>query len=50
MMMSGVNLRAFRLEDPETPESLDRVQEALPELLSAEELQELECFVVEDQR
>ena len=48
MMMSGVNVRAFRLQDPETTESLDRVQQALPELLSAQELQELERFLVEE--
>jgi hypothetical protein len=47
MMMSGVNVRTFRLQDPEPPESLDRVQQALPELLSAQELQELERFLAE---
>lgn len=50
MMMSGVNVRTFRLQDPESPESLDRVQQALPELLSAQELQELERFLVEVER
>jgi len=50
MMMSGVNVRAFRLQDPETQGSLDRVQQALPELLSAQEIQELERFLVEEGR
>jgi hypothetical protein len=50
MMMSGVNVRAFRLQDPETPGSLDRVQQALPELLSAQEIQELERFLAEEGR
>jgi hypothetical protein len=34
MMMSGVNVRTFRLQDPGSLESLDRVQQALPEFLS----------------
>lgn len=50
MMMSGVNVRAFRLQDPEPPGSLDRVQQALPELLSVQELQELERFLEEEGR
>ncbi|KFE66505.1 hypothetical protein [Hyalangium minutum] len=48
MMMSGVNVRAFRPEDPETPGTLDRVQQALPELLSSQEIQELERFLAEE--
>ena len=41
MMMSGVNVRSYGSQDPEQADSLARVWEALPELLSGQELQEL---------
>ena len=50
MMMSGVNVRGFAPQDPEQPESLERVQRALPELLSALELRELERILSEPAR
>jgi hypothetical protein len=50
MMMSGVNVRGYGLHDPEPPEPLERIQQALPELLSAQELQELERFLSEEDR
>lgn len=50
MMMSGVNVRGYGPQDPEPPESWERIQQALPDLLSAQELQELERFLSEDGR
>ncbi|WP_224362607.1 hypothetical protein [Hyalangium versicolor] len=50
MMMSGVNVRSFGPHDSEQPEPLARVQQALPELLSEKELQELERFLEEEGR
>ena len=50
MMMSGVNVRSYGAKDPEPPESLERVWQALPELLSGQELQELERFLAEEGR
>jgi hypothetical protein len=50
MMMSGVNVRSYGAQDPEHPESFDRVWQALPELLSGQELQELERFLAEEGR
>ena len=47
MMMSGVNVRSYTSQAPEQPEPLARVQQALPDLLSGQELQELERFLSE---
>ncbi len=48
MMMSGVNVRSYNSQDPEQPESLARLHQALPDLLSGKELQELERFLSEE--
>jgi hypothetical protein len=50
MMMSGVNVRSSGAQDPEQPESFERVREVLPDLLSGQELQELERFLAEEGR
>lgn len=50
MMMSGVNVRSYGSQDPEPPESLARVHQALHDLLSMQELQELERFLSEEGR
>jgi hypothetical protein len=47
MMMSGVNVRGYGPQDPDQPEPLERVRRALPDLLSALELQELERILSE---
>lgn len=42
IMLSGVNVRGFGPHDPDPPGALERLQQVLPSLLSAQELQELE--------
>jgi hypothetical protein len=41
IMMSGVNVRSFGPNDPDPPEALLRLEQVLPQILSAPELQEL---------
>lgn len=50
MMMSGVNVRSHGPQEAEQPDTLERVWQALPELLSGQELQELERFLAEEGR
>ena len=47
MMMSGVNVRSYGAQDPDQLEALARVRQVLPDLLSGQELQELERFLSE---
>jgi hypothetical protein len=41
IMMSGVNVRSFGPNDPDPPDALQRLEQVLPQILSAPELQEL---------
>jgi hypothetical protein len=50
IMLSGVNVRGFGPEDPEPPDAMERIRQVLPQLLSAQELQELERLLTEGGR
>ncbi|HEX8441567.1 hypothetical protein [Archangium sp.] len=41
IMMSGVNVRGIGPNDPDPPDALRRLEQVLPQILSAPELQEL---------
>ncbi|WNG35041.1 hypothetical protein F0U61_16320 [Archangium violaceum] len=41
IMMSGVNVRSFGPNDPDPPDALRRLEQALPQLLTPQELTEL---------
>jgi hypothetical protein len=41
IMMSGVNVRSFGPNDPDPPDALKRLEQVLPQILSAPELREL---------
>ncbi|WNG45519.1 hypothetical protein F0U60_16495 [Archangium minus] len=41
IMMSGVNVRSFGPNDPDPPDALRRLEQALPQLLTPQELKEL---------
>ncbi len=41
IMMSGVNVRLIGPNDPDPPEALRRLEQALPHVLSVQEVQEL---------
>ena len=47
IMLSGVNVRGFGPEDPDPPEALERLKQVLPQLLTAQELRELERLITE---
>jgi hypothetical protein len=47
IMMSGVNVRNFGPNDPDPPDALRRLEQALPHLLSTQELQELQNLLSE---
>ena len=47
IMMSGVNVRSIGPNDPDPPDALLRLEQALPQLLSAQELEELQELVSE---
>ncbi|PTL80645.1 hypothetical protein [Vitiosangium sp. GDMCC 1.1324] len=47
IMMSGVNVRSFGPNDPDPPDALRRLEQALPQLLSAQELLELQSLLTE---
>jgi hypothetical protein len=47
IMMSGVNVRSIGPNDPDPPEDLRRLEQALPQLLSAQELSELQQLLSE---
>ncbi len=47
IMMSGVNVRGFGPNDPDPPDALRRLEQALPQLLSAQELLELQTLLAE---
>jgi len=48
IMMSGVNVRGFGPQDPESPDALERVKQALTQLLSPQELKELVRLLAEE--
>ncbi len=48
IMMSGVNVRSFGPQDPESPDALERVKQALTQLLSPQELKELVRLLAEE--
>jgi hypothetical protein len=48
IMMSGVNVRGYGLTDPEPVDVLERVKQALPQLLSPQELKELVRLLAEE--
>lgn len=50
IMMSGVNVRGIGPNDPDPPDALLRLKQALPHLLSTQELQELEALLSEAER
>jgi hypothetical protein len=50
IMMSGVNVRSFGPNDPDPPDALLRLEQALPQLLSAQELQELTNLLSEAEK
>jgi hypothetical protein len=47
IMMSGVNVRSFGPNDPDPPDALRRLEQALPQVLSAQELRELQKILSE---
>jgi hypothetical protein len=47
IMMSGVNVRGIGPNDADPPEALMRLQQALPQLLSDQELDELQQLLSE---
>jgi hypothetical protein len=47
IMMSGVNVRSIGPNDPDPPDDLRRLEQALPQLLSAQELSELQQLLSE---
>lgn len=47
IMMSGVNVRSFGPNDPDPPDALRRLEQALPQLLTAQELKELQGLLLE---
>lgn len=47
IMMSGINVRSIGPNDPDPPEALRRLERALPQLLSAQELEELQELLSE---
>ncbi|MFE8596514.1 hypothetical protein KYC5002_13690 [Archangium violaceum] len=47
IMMSGVNVRSIGPNDPDPPDALRRLEQALPQLLSAQELSELQQLLSE---
>lgn len=47
IMMSGVNVRSFGPNDPDPPDALRRLEQALPQLLSAQEMLELQTLLAE---
>jgi hypothetical protein len=47
IMMSGVNVREFGPNAPDSPDALKRLEQALPQLLTAQEQQELESILQE---
>ena len=47
IMMSGVNVRDFGPNEPDPPDALRRLKQALPQLLTAQELRELEELLEE---
>ena len=47
IMMSGVNVRSIGPNDPDPPDALRRLEQALPQLLSAQELRELQELLAE---
>ncbi|HEX8705796.1 MAG TPA: hypothetical protein VF815_43580 [Myxococcaceae bacterium] len=48
IMMSGVNVRGFGPQDPDSPDALERVQQALAQLLSPQELKDLVRLLAEE--
>ncbi|QRK04441.1 hypothetical protein JQX13_29785 [Archangium violaceum] len=47
IMMTGVNVRGFGPNDPDPPDALRRLERALPQLLTAQELMELQGILSE---
>jgi hypothetical protein len=47
IMMSGVNVRSYGPNDPDPPDALRRLEQALPQLLSVQELLELQNLLSE---
>jgi hypothetical protein len=47
IMMSGVNVRSFGPNDPDPQDALVRLEQALPQLLSAQEMRELQELLSE---
>lgn len=47
IMMSGVNVRSIGPNDPDPPDALRRLEQALPQLLSDQELRELQELLSE---
>jgi hypothetical protein len=47
IMMSGVNVRSYGPNDPDPPDALRRLEQALPQLLSNQELRELQKLLSE---
>lgn len=47
IMISGVNVRSIGPNDPDPPDALRRLEQALPQLLSAQELSELQQLLTE---
>lgn len=47
IMMSGVNVRSIGPNDPDPPDALRRLEQALPHVLSAQELLELQNLLSE---
>lgn len=50
LMMTGVRLRDFQEDSPESPEEEERVLRELPKVLSASEMEELEQILHGGQR
>jgi hypothetical protein len=48
IMMSGANIRGYGPQDPENEDVLERVRQALPQLLSPQELRELVRLLAEE--
>ncbi len=48
IMMSGVSVRAIGPTDPDPPDALERVRQVLPQLLTAQEIQELDRLLEEE--
>lgn len=49
IMMSGVNVRAIPPDEPDPPDALRRLEQALTRVLSPEELRELQTLLESDQ-